>query len=93
MTDDTEIQSFDFVSDAIHDPSEEAADMRLRSEPLMAVEQKVRSWGLTRAKAAERFGAAQPRLNDLLRWKTARFSLNALVELSARMARPEGRRR
>lgn len=84
MTDQMEIQSFDSVWDAIEDTPEEAASTRLRSELLTAVEQEVRSWSLTQAKAAERLGVTQPRLNDLLRGKIAKFSLEALVELSAR---------
>ena len=84
MTNDLEMQSFDSVWDAIEDTPEEAANMRLRSELLTAVEQEVRSWGLTQSKAAERLGVTQPRLNDLLRGKIAKFSLDALVDLSAR---------
>lgn len=84
MTDEIEVQSFDSVWDAIEDTSEEAANMRLRSELLTAVEREVRSWGLTQARAAKRLGVTQPRLNDLLRGKIAKFSLDALVELSAR---------
>ena len=79
-----ELQSFDSVWDAIEDTPEEAANMRLRSQLLTAVEQEVRSWSLTQAKAAERLGVTQPRLNDLLRGKIAKFSLDALVDLSAR---------
>ena len=82
--DDMDLQSFGSVWDAIEDTPEEAANMRLRSELMTAVEQEVRSWDLTQAKAADRLGVTQPRLNDLLRGKIAKFSLDALVELSAR---------
>jgi predicted XRE-type DNA-binding protein len=82
--DDMDVQSFASAWDAIEDTPEEAANMRLRSELLTAVEQEVRSWGLTQTKAAKRLGVTQPRLNDLLSGKIAKFSLNALVELSAR---------
>ncbi|WP_308918032.1 helix-turn-helix domain-containing protein [Jannaschia sp. LMIT008] len=82
--DEMEVQSFDSVWDAIEDTPEEAANMRLRSELLTAVEQEIRSWGLTQGKSAERLGVTQPRLNDLLRGKIAKFSLDALVDLSAR---------
>lgn len=84
MTEEMEIQSFDSVWDAIEDTPEEAANMRLRSQLLIAIGQEVRSWNLTQAKAAERLGVTQPRLNDLLRGKIAKFSLDALVDLSAR---------
>lgn len=84
MTIDMEVQTFDDVWDAIEDTPQAAANMRLRSGLLIAVEQEIRSWGLTQAKAAERLGVTQPRLNDLLRGKADKFSLDALVDLSAR---------
>ena len=84
MTDELEVQTFEDVWDAIEDTPQAAANMRLRSGLLIAVEQEVRSWGLTQAKAADRLGVTQPRLNDLLRGKADKFSLDALVDLSAR---------
>ena len=72
------------VWDAIEDTPEAAAHMRLRSELMMAVEREVRGWGSTQAEAARRLGVTQPRLNDLLRGKITKFSLDALVELAAR---------
>ena len=84
MTDEMEVQTFGDVWDAVEDTPQAAANMRLRSSLLIAVEQEVRSWCLTQAKAAERLGVTQPRLNDLLRGKADKFSLDALVDLSAR---------
>ena len=81
---DTILQQFDSVWDAIEDTPQAAANMRARSQIMIAIEQEVRSWDLTQAKAAERLGVTQPRLNDLLRGKVDKFSLDALVELSAR---------
>lgn len=77
-------QRFDSVWDAIEDTPQAAANMRARSQILMAIEHEVRGWNLTQAKAAERLSVTQPRLNDLLRGKIDKFSLDALVELSAR---------
>lgn len=84
MTDKMEVQTFDDVWDAIEDTPQAAANMRLRSGLLIAIEQEVRSWGLTQAKAADQLGVTQPRLNDLLRGKADKFSLDALVDLSAK---------
>lgn len=72
------------VWDAIEDTPEAAAHMRLRSELMMAVEREVRGWGGTQAEAARRLGVTQPRLNDLLRRKITKFSLDALVDLATR---------
>jgi predicted XRE-type DNA-binding protein len=42
---------------------------------------------LTQAEAAERCGVTQPRINDLLRGRIARFSLDALVNIAAALGR------
>jgi len=84
MTTDLEVQTFDDVWDAIEDTPEAAASMRLRSKLLIVIEQEVRSWDLTQAKAAKRLAVTQPRLNDLLRGKIDKFSLDALIDLSSR---------
>ena len=77
-------QSFDNVWDALSDWPEEAASMTMRSNLLIAIEQRVRSWKLTQAAAAQRLGVTQPRLNDLLQGKIAKFSLDMLVDLAAK---------
>ena len=79
-----EHETYASVWDAIEDTPEAAAHMRLRAELMMAIEREVRGWGSTQAEAARRLGVTQPRLNDLLRGKITKFSLDALVELAAR---------
>jgi predicted XRE-type DNA-binding protein len=77
-----ERQVFDNVWDALEDTPEEAANMTMRSNLLIAIEQKVRSWKITQAEAARRLGLTQPRLNDLLKGKIDKFSLDALISLA-----------
>jgi predicted XRE-type DNA-binding protein len=72
------------VWDAMCDTPEQAEAMRVRSDALTAVAQKVRSWNVTQRVAAGRLGVTQPRLNDLLNGRLSKFSLDALVELSAK---------
>ncbi len=72
------------VWDALEDTPEAAADMRLRSELMISIQQQIAVWGLTQTAAAARLGITQPRLNDLLRGKVGKFSLGALVDLAAR---------
>ncbi len=72
------------VWDALENTPEAAADMRLRSELMISIQQKVAGWGLTQTAAAARLSITQPRLNDLLRGKVGKFSLGALVDLAAR---------
>jgi len=42
----------------------------------------VTSAGWTQAEAARRCGVTQPRINELLRGRVSRFSLDALVNIS-----------
>jgi len=72
------------VWDAIEDTPEEATEMRLRSDVMIAVKQKVKSWKVTQREAARRLGITQPRLNDLLKGRINNFSLDALVALATR---------
>jgi predicted XRE-type DNA-binding protein len=75
---------FESVWDAIEPSSAEAAHMKMRSELMIAIQEAVAGWGLTQAEAAKRLAVTQPRLNDLLRGRIGKFSLDALVELASR---------
>ena len=77
-----EQQEFANVWDALSDTPEEAANMTMRSDLMIAIQQKVRGWDLTQAEAARRLGVTQPRLNDLLRSKIDKFSLDTLIALA-----------
>ena len=46
---------------------------------------RVRRMGLTQSAAADRLDLTQPRLNALLRGRVELFSLDALVEIAARV--------
>ena len=76
-------QMFDDVFDALSDTPAEAANMKARAELLSALVQRVKSWGLSQEAAAARLGVTRPRLNDLMRGKLGKFSLDALVNLTA----------
>jgi predicted XRE-type DNA-binding protein len=79
-----ERHSFENVFDALADTPEEAANMTMRSDLLRAIRQTVESWGLPQTAAAKRLGVSQPRLNDLIKNRINKFSLDALVTLGAR---------
>lgn len=76
-------QTFDNVFDALADTPAQAANMEARAELLAAIGARVRSWELPQEVAAARLGITRPRLNDLLRGKLGKFSLDALVNLTA----------
>ena len=78
------IEVFESVWDALEDTPMEAENMKLRSRLMIAIREAVSAWGVTQAEAARRLGVTQPRLNDLLRGRVGKFSLDALVALAAR---------
>lgn len=73
---------FTSVWDAIEDTSQDAANMKARSELMLAIRDVVDGWSLTQADAAARIGVTQPRMNDLLRGRIDKFSLDALLNLA-----------
>jgi predicted XRE-type DNA-binding protein len=77
-----EVETFDDVFDAVADTPAEAANMKARSELLSGIRTRVTSWELSQEKAAARLGVTRPRLNDLMRGKLDKFSLDALVNLA-----------
>jgi predicted XRE-type DNA-binding protein len=58
-------------------PAAEAENLMLRSQLMSEIRDTLE--GLTHAQAAKRLGVSQPRVNDLLRGKIDKFSLDALV--------------
>jgi len=70
------------VWDAIESTPAEAASMKARADLMHAVRDVVDRWNLTQAEAAKRLHISQPRLNDFLRGKLGKFSLEALVGLA-----------
>lgn len=78
-----DVQTFDSVFDALADTPAEAANMKARAELLSALNARVRSWNLSQEAAAARLGITRPRLNDLVRGKLGKFSLDALVNLAS----------
>jgi predicted XRE-type DNA-binding protein len=75
-------ERFDSVWDALEETPAEAANMRARAELMIAIQLQIETWGLTQAKAAKRLGVSQPRLNDLLRGRINKFSLDAMMSLA-----------
>lgn len=72
------------VWDALEASPSEAANMKLRSELMIRLRDRIADWGATQTAAAKRLGITQPRLNDLLRGRIDKFSLDALVDLSGK---------
>lgn len=63
-------------------PQAEAENLLLRSQLMSEIREVAR--GLTQMQAAKRLGVTQPRINDLLRGHSGKFSLGALVNMLAK---------
>jgi len=75
-------ESYASVWDALADTPEQAANLHARAELMQQITALVKRQGWTQAEAASRCGVTQPRINDLLRGRVSRFSLDALVNIS-----------
>jgi predicted XRE-type DNA-binding protein len=75
------------VWDALADTPEQAANLQARAELARSIAAIVKRQGWKQAEAAKRCGVTQPRMNDLLQGRISRFSLDALVNMAARLGR------
>ena len=73
---------FGSVWDAIEPSKVEAANMKARADLMIAIQETVEGWHTTQAASAKRLGLTQARLNDLLRGRINKFSLDALTKIA-----------
>ena len=64
--------------------TEEAENLRIRSELMVRLARLIEERGLTQAEAAKMFGVTQPRVSDLVRGKVDLFSIDTLVIMLAK---------
>lgn len=82
-----ENETFTSVWDAIADTPEQAANLRARSELMQQIAEIIKANNWKQAEAALHCGVTQPRINDLLRGRVSRFSLDALVNIATALGR------
>jgi predicted XRE-type DNA-binding protein len=80
-------ETYASVWDAIADTPEQAANLQARAELMRQIAALVRKNGWTQTEAAQRCGVTQLRMNDLLRGRVSRFSLDALVNIATSIGR------
>jgi len=97
-------ETFASVWDAIADTPHEAENLRVRAKLMSKIASILEENNWTQAEAANQCGVTQPRINDLLRGRISRFSLDALVNIASALgqrvhvefgsvrARPAGKR-
>src|SRR5450631_2888664 len=81
------VQRFDNVWDAIADTPEEATTLRVRSALMDKIGVIIAANNWTQVEAARHCAVTQPRINDLLRGRISRFSLDALVNIASALGR------
>jgi len=64
--------------------TEEAENLRVRSELMMELAKLLKTRRLTQDRAAKLFGVTQPRVSDLMRGKIHRFSVDSLIKMLGR---------
>lgn len=72
------------VWDALEDTRENAANMRARADIMIALQERIEKQKGTQAAKAQDLGLTQPRLNDLLRGRLDKFSIDALINIASR---------
>ena len=75
------------VWDALEDSAGTAANMRLRADLVLAVQDYVTKSEATQGAVIKQLGIRQPRLSDLLRGRIDKFSVDALVVMLARIGK------
>jgi len=65
-------------------PEGKAQNLLLRTDLMIKIEQLIKKSGLIQSEAAKVLGITQPRINDLLKGRIEKFSLDALVNMVAR---------
>jgi len=83
----TKIETFNSVWDALADAPEQAANLRARAELMRQIAAVIEANGWKQSDAALHCGVTQPRINDLLRGRVSRFSLDALVNIATAIGR------
>jgi len=69
--------------DAIEEDAVKAANLELRSQLMMEVSEYVKQPGLTQSEAEKKLGTTQPRLNDVLKGRIEKCTVDRLVNMLA----------
>lgn len=83
----TEMKTFSSVWDALADTPEQAANLQARAELMRQIAAIINTNGWKQAETATHCGVTQLRINDLLRGRVSRFSLDALGNIATALGR------
>lgn len=80
-------ETFNSVWDAIADTAEQAANLQARAELIQQITAIIKANDWKQTDAATHCRVTQPRINDLLRGRVSKFSLDALVNIAAALGK------
>lgn len=80
-----ETQAHRSVWDAIADGPEEAANLKLRSQLMDALEAYIARERITQKEAANRFGVSRSLVSELVSGRISKFTIDKLVNMGARV--------
>ncbi len=80
-----ETQAYESVWDAIANSPEEAANLKLRSQLMDALEAYIARERITQKEAAKRFGVSRSRVSELVNGRISKFTIDKLVNMAARV--------
>ena len=78
-------QAYESVWDAIADSPEEAANLKLRSQLMDALEAYIARERITQKEAAKRFGVSRSQVSELVNGRISKFTIDKLVNMGARV--------
>jgi predicted XRE-type DNA-binding protein len=76
------LETYASVWDAVCDTPDEAANLQARAQLMRQIASLMKSRKWKQTEAARHCGVTLPRLNDFLRGRISRFSLDALVNIA-----------
>jgi len=74
-------KQYESVWDALEDDVVLAENLKLRSALMMKIAEYVEQSGLTQAEAARQLGTTQPRLNDVIKGRIDKCTVDRLVNM------------
>ena len=88
MQHESKPQSFAVSDNVFRDlgfPEGEAQNLLLRADLVVHIRKVIEKLGITQAEAAKRASITQPRMNDLVKGRTEKFTLDAMVNVAAQL--------
>ncbi len=80
-------ETFNSVWDALADTPAEAANLKAKAALMQQISAYIAAQDWTQDEAAKQCKITQPRMNDLLRGRISKFSMDALINIASAMGK------